>query len=605
MPIRIKCPSCQTILGVKEALAGKKANCPKCRFVLTIPRLKAAAAPAAPPAAPPPVDADALAASAFADEPAPVAKPVSTQTISFECPFCAETVKVSAELSGKQTPCTNPECKRIIKVPLLKEEKPKDWRQASPRGPTGALRKNENEPEGAWSTAQKTRVSTEALLEADAIPAKKEPVTLRTWLRRGALVVTGLVLLIAAVVGFAAWRANSRLYGPLTSALAAVDRAKPNPVQTAAVYQGAGEFYVGVRDAGKAREYFGKARGLLITLDKKHAVDLERDAVLTALALAMVDLGGNDNEVLDKHRVEWDEMQKELASTLSLLSCDESKQMAMREVGRKLAARDQPGVALFLSNQLATSAEPPAPEEGEDKKASPALKMVRLKAQQIGLLLALKDAKTAKEVLAVPDVKKGLTDPIARLAYAEGWAREGKFEEARTLALAKGSDAPLDRLEASLAVALVAVMDKKSNEAKTNLQDALQIFNSKEFKDERNKRPGLLQEIARVAARVDMEGELKVAAGHMPDKASRNMALLELVTAQLEAASEPVAPDLADKAAIDNDTLAYALAQEKIARHNTRLGQRSESLSVADDLDDRLKGFVYIGVALGGLDTRR
>ena len=61
----------------------------------------------------------------------------------------------------------------------------------------------------------------------------------------------------------------------------------------------------------------------------------------------------------------------------------------------------------------------------------------------------------------------------------------------------------------------------------------------------------------------------------------------------------------ADEAGLDKDTLAYGLALEKIVRHNTRLGQRSESLAVADDLDDRLKSFVYIGVALGMLDARK
>src|SRR5438874_5321734 len=163
MPIRIKCPKCQTILGVKETLAGKKANCPKCRHLLTIPVPKPVAA------APRAEDVEALALSAFADEP-PKQAPVVTKFIEFECPWCAEPVKVSAELAGKQAPCPNPECKRIVKVPLLKEDKPKDWRQVSQRGPTGAVRKDENEPEGAWGTAQKTRVGVDALLEADAIP---------------------------------------------------------------------------------------------------------------------------------------------------------------------------------------------------------------------------------------------------------------------------------------------------------------------------------------------------------------------------------------------------------------------------------------------------
>src|SRR5437660_1272358 len=87
MPIRIKCPKCQTILGVKETLAGKKANCPKCRHLLTIPVPKTGAVRAE--------DVEALALSAFADEPPKVA-PVSTKFIEFECPWCAEAVKMSS-----------------------------------------------------------------------------------------------------------------------------------------------------------------------------------------------------------------------------------------------------------------------------------------------------------------------------------------------------------------------------------------------------------------------------------------------------------------------------------------------------------------------------
>ena len=106
----------------------------------------------------------------------------------FECPWCMETVEVSVELAGKQTPCPNPECKHIVKVPLLKEEKKKDWRQVDPRlaAAAGLLKgTDKEEPEGDWSTSQKTRVSTEALLEADAIPVKKQPVTRAQWVRRG------------------------------------------------------------------------------------------------------------------------------------------------------------------------------------------------------------------------------------------------------------------------------------------------------------------------------------------------------------------------------------------------------------------------------------
>jgi hypothetical protein len=608
MPIRIKCPSCQTILGVKESLAGKRANCPRCRFLLTIPMPKASAlAPAVPTAE----EAEALAASAFADEPAAAAKPESTQQIEFECPFCMEMIKVSADLAGKQTPCPNPECKRIIKVPLLKENKPKDWRQAERRGPSGAMQKNEEEPEGAWSTAQKTRVSMDSLIEADAVPVKKEPVTVRTWIRRGMLAVVALVVFIGAWWGISAWISNKRLYGTLNNALEASERAKPKPAQAADVLRGAGEFHVAVRQPSKAMEYFGKSRALLIhPPDQKPVVDLERDTVLTELVLAMVDLGGDEREVFDKYRLDWEEVQKELQRTLALLSCDESKQMALREVVRKLLTRDQAGVAKFLTNQLAAAppeAAQPAVEDGDKKAKPPAPALSRLAVQQIALLLALGDGKTAKQILAPPNLKEPINDALVRLVYAEGRAREGKFSEAQVIAKAKphGPDTALDRFEASLAVAAVALSDKKNDEARSNLQDALHILHKELKKEERTKKPALLLQLARIAARLDMPAEVKNVAVLMPDSATKTLVLVELITARIEAATAPVPATILDEMSLDKDTLAYGLALEKLARHNTRLGQRSDALALADDLDDRLKSFVYIGVALGMLDARK
>ena len=252
MPIRIKCPKCQTVLGVKETLAGKKANCPKCRHLLTIPVPKPKAE-----------DVEALALSAFADEP-PKAAPVAAKFIEFECPWCSEPVKMSAELAGKQAPCPNPECKRIVKVPLLKEDKPKDWRQVNPRGPGGALRKDDNEPTGAWGTAQATRVGTEALLEADAIPVKKEPVPVRVWVRRGVFAGVGALVVVALLVTVTVKYLNNRLWGPLNAAEAAAEQ--PNPklskAAVAELHRGVGEFYLMRGDARKAADHFGKCRSI-------------------------------------------------------------------------------------------------------------------------------------------------------------------------------------------------------------------------------------------------------------------------------------------------------------------------------------------------------
>jgi hypothetical protein len=343
----------------------------------------------------------------------------------------------------------------------------------------------------------------------------------------------------------------------------------------------------------------------------------------------MVELGGNDNEVRDKYRLDWDEVTKAIGQTLRMLSCDESKQVAMREVARKLLARDQQSAASQLANELAAAAsqklapaETPDGQPGDDsgdgakksdgkKDKAKAGPVPRLAAQQVGLLLALKDAKTATGILAAPSRKeKELTidDPVVRLVYAEGRAREGNFGDAQKIARAKpdSAETALDRLEASLAVAAVALGDKATAEARSNLDDALKILHGKDLKkDERGKKPALLLQAARLAARLDLRDEVKKIAALLSDKATKSLALLELVTAQLETSSSPVPATVVDEAGMDKESLAYGLALEKVARHNTRLGQRSEALAMGDDADDRLKAFVYVGVAQGMSDPKK
>src|SRR5437660_169408 len=152
MPIRLECPNpkCKVKLTVKEHLAGKRVPCPKCKQPILIAA---------------PVDVE------------PAARQAQAATIDFTCPFCDEALHLPRELGGKQTSCPNPECRRIVKVPMPKDEKPEDWRNLTRTGPSGA-RENVEAPrlEGAWDTARAT-VSGKALVEAGAIEEEKEPVT--------------------------------------------------------------------------------------------------------------------------------------------------------------------------------------------------------------------------------------------------------------------------------------------------------------------------------------------------------------------------------------------------------------------------------------------
>ncbi len=174
MTIRFKCPHCQKALSVKDHLAGKKAACPVCKKAIAIPVPVSA-----------PADVESLAADAFTDKPAEKPpEPVSNKTIDFTCTFCDEEVKVAFELGGKKTPC--PHCRKIIKVPLPEDKKPKDWRTIQKTGPSAAMANLPEQLSDAWGTEQKGKVSREAMEEAGALPDPvAKPLGAAGWIKRG------------------------------------------------------------------------------------------------------------------------------------------------------------------------------------------------------------------------------------------------------------------------------------------------------------------------------------------------------------------------------------------------------------------------------------
>src|SRR5262249_54028826 len=131
---------------------------------------KPAAKPVPPPkAAPPPPssDVESEAASLLADR-VSQDEPAEVKTIDFQCPLCDEMIHVDASLAGRRAPCR--ECSRIVKVPELKKQQKKDWRDAGANLPAGARRDTEPAPEGAWGSASAGVVSRAALVEADVLP---------------------------------------------------------------------------------------------------------------------------------------------------------------------------------------------------------------------------------------------------------------------------------------------------------------------------------------------------------------------------------------------------------------------------------------------------
>jgi hypothetical protein len=376
MSIKFKCPHCKKPLSVKDQLAGKRAKCPACDKVLTIPALVSM-----------PADIEALAAAALADEPA-AAPAAPTRTIDFTCMYCDEPVKVGADLAGKQTPC--PHCKHILKVPQPdKKDAPVDWRKADSR-PLGA-RRDEVEPVGAWGSGSSARtVSREALEEAAAIPAVREPVTTKQWVLRGLLAAGVASLALGAFLLFTSWSTKRAMQKALDKALLAVasesdQEPKISAAADAEVHRAAGEYTLRLdkQDCVKeAQKHFWQARSLL----DKAAPSPERDALLIDLALAQIELGGDEPDIRKGRRLPWAKTQEEVRQTLALIRSADPKHEASRDahveglrvVSRKLIAKGQVPAAVTLAMQInpvprkaEASSDPTEPPKDQPPKDQP------------------------------------------------------------------------------------------------------------------------------------------------------------------------------------------------------------------------------------------
>jgi hypothetical protein len=588
MPIRFKCPNpvCRKPLVVKDHLGGKKAACPACKKPLTVPTLVA-----------PPANIEDFAAAALADAPATADAGDTGGPIRLECPFCAEPVEFAANLAGKQAPCPNPECRRIVKVPVPAKAKATDWRQAGLSGPMGT-RENVQKAVEAQQAANVRigRVSLEALEEAGALPIEQELVTtadkVKRWIRRVAVTALAVAVIALSWSWLTRKQQESREKEALTkvrqwldqwSKLDAAEAARlPEEerealrLQCAELHRALGSFLI--RDAqnkktlDQARLEFLGARA-----EADHAkASPQRDLILADLALSQIDLGGTDEEIASKVRMKWDDVQTELSRTLGKISSREGQLFALREVVSALLVRGQKPVAIGLAIDMSKSA-------------------ALLTSQQVAALLATNGAADAAAILKAPDQPDARLDLATRLGYAEGRARQGDFPGARKLALEKG--VPLDRLQAALGVAAVALQARNNTEAAVILDDIFGLLGG-ELK-EATVPPLLLWQAARVAAWAGTRDQVKVLVGRIQDADCASRAELEDVYSRLDLAGE-ADPDLVT----NKKTLAYGQALELLARARTRQGSSDVIMLMMDGTEERLRPFLYAGIALGEKDRR-
>jgi hypothetical protein len=550
---------------------------------------------------PVPVDYEALAAAALSETPATTKVEEQqeqvtkvAQTIDFTCPFCDAELHLNADLGGKREPC--PECKRIIKVPMLVQERAKDWRTVQQKtGPSGALA-NLQQPqlEGVWDTTQKTKVSTEALEDADAIIEEDEDAPgVLGWVKR-VVVIGGVLGVIVLVTVFIMRQQSAKTQADaMTRALEiaegkGAEKADLSPAWRAEIFRAAGEFYINTGDAVKALTQFKKARGQFPRA--AGPTPLDQDIILMRLAVALVDLGGTEKEADDNVRLEWPKVQRELLNTLNGIGSPEGKTLAVREVTARLLKKQQPLVAVGLVGQLSGDEGSPIKSQWVGLVHDP---KVPLKEEKRKELLEL-----VKKQVPAPDVAKGIYDKTTRLGYAEAMARAGEYDKASQIVEAVGSGP--DQVEAALIVADIA--DETSSGAGRKFRD----FAFQSADKQKDTLPLWLRlESVRAAARTGDLARAKDAAKTIPVNAQadfKSWAALEILHAELAATRSEADVNLVSNGGTDKNSPARALAWELLAQHNIRYSSDiKRDVETADD--PRVRPFLLAGIALGTATT--
>ena len=306
--------------------------------------------------------------------------------IKFTCTFCDEEVTLEADQAGKQVPC--PSCTRIVRVPMPKETKPKDWRTVEKKGPSAAVSNQPEKLENAWGTENNAKVSQKALIEAGVVAKapKKAPLDDRIarWVKTG--------LLAAVILGVGAWLYQmSRVTTENTKFVGIEEDYKKREldkkwpaVLRAEFYRLVGERRMqGPQAADPARLQFMLARDAASQCgDAKQKLD--RDFFLIELAKAQIELGGNEAAIVAKERVDWDrDVPTELKATLGKIEHPEARLLALRIVKQPLLDRKQPGVFKFLDDDIKRTvnsqlqAQIEAAEKARDGKLDEALKPAR------------------------------------------------------------------------------------------------------------------------------------------------------------------------------------------------------------------------------------
>lgn len=316
MAIDTNCPFCRKAYRLRDDLDGKKVTCAnqECRKVFTVTGVATGAAraatgspnlPSRKPEIPPEqqIDADALAAAALAEED-DAAGPEDTRTIEMTCTFCEHQWSVAWSMQGKNALC--PDCKSRVRVPEQKKVGKADWRDA--RQPSLA---RVEKLEGVQATNDSTFISGQTIRDAGLVEVEYEPRPASFYLKYaalGLLVVGTIGTLIFWTVRDRTAQREDQFVLDFRKAVESEDLNTMTPDE-ATLYRGtlyllAGQYAVRIPDQqhrDQAIRDFGEAR---VELEKARRSQV-RDLLLVELAIAITALGGDDEAVLAKSKLNW------------------------------------------------------------------------------------------------------------------------------------------------------------------------------------------------------------------------------------------------------------------------------------------------------------
>src|SRR5262249_10912675 len=202
MAIVFDCPFCGVNYRLKDEVGGKTATCknPNCRKVIPIPMANGPVRPTKHT----PADLDALAAAAFADEPA---QKTAEATIEVTCARCDHRWMVEASREGKNVLC--PECRNPNRVPTRKKDEKADWRTGG--GPSMAKRETGMDREGAFGTAHMGGISddTARKIVSERVEEEEPEERRKKLIKRG--IITFVVLGGVGAGGYFAFKTRKEM----------------------------------------------------------------------------------------------------------------------------------------------------------------------------------------------------------------------------------------------------------------------------------------------------------------------------------------------------------------------------------------------------------